>query len=109
MRGDELARPWGIIWAIKASPNGLAAKEIKQQEETIRTIYRNLRALLAAEFPLYTRKVEKANRWAFIGTFKFKIPAHLALSKLMSIYPLKGLVRKGLIGPVIRKSVGLST
>jgi len=62
MRGDQLARQWGIIGAIEASPNGLTVTEIEQREETgIRTIYCDLEALQAAEFPLYTEKVEKAN------------------------------------------------
>jgi hypothetical protein len=29
----------------------------------------------AAQVPLYTEKVEQATLWAFIGTFKFKIPS----------------------------------
>jgi predicted DNA-binding transcriptional regulator YafY len=32
-------------------------------------IYRDLEALYAAGFPLYTERVEKANRWAFLETF----------------------------------------
>ncbi len=52
MRGDQLARPWRIIRAIEGSPNGLAVTEIAQREETgIRTIYRDLEALQAADFP----------------------------------------------------------
>ena len=74
MRGDQLARQWRIIQANEASPNGLNAAEVAEREETgIRTIYRDLEALQAAGFPLYTERVEKANRWAFIHTFKFKI------------------------------------
>ncbi len=75
MRGDQLARQWRIIRAIEASTNGLTVTEIAQREETgIRTIYRDLEALQGAGFPLYTERVEKANRWAFVDTFKFKIP-----------------------------------
>ena len=75
MRGDQLARDWGIFRAIEASPNGLTVTEITGREETgIRTIYRDLEALQTAGFPLYTGKVERATRWAFIDTFKLKIP-----------------------------------
>jgi predicted DNA-binding transcriptional regulator YafY len=75
MRGDQLARQWRIIRAIEASPIGLTVNEIAEREETgIRTIYRDLEALQAAGFPLYNEKVERSNRWAFIDTFKFKIP-----------------------------------
>jgi hypothetical protein len=44
----------------------------------LRTIYRDLEALHAAGFPLYNEKVERSIRWAFIDTFKFKIPPFLS-------------------------------
>jgi predicted DNA-binding transcriptional regulator YafY len=94
MRGDQLARQWRVIRAIEASPSGLTVAEIAKREETgIRTIYRDLEALQAAGFPLYTEKVDKANRWAFIDTYKFKIPAPFSLTELMSLYFYKDLVR----------------
>src|SRR3972149_4933063 len=94
MRGDQLARQWRVIRAIESSPNGLTVAEIAEREETgIRTIYRDLEALQAAGFPLYTERVEKANRWAFIDTFKFKIPPPFTLTELMSLYFYKDLVR----------------
>ena len=81
MRGDQLARQWRIIRAIEASPSGLTVAEIAKREETgIRTIYRDLEALQDAGFPLYTEKAEKSNRWAFVDTFKFKIPPLLSPS-----------------------------
>jgi len=67
MRGDQLARQWRVIRAIEASPGGLTVAEIANFPST-------LEALQAAGFPLYTEKVEKANRWAFVDTFKLKIP-----------------------------------
>jgi len=94
MRGDQLARQWRIIRAIEASLNGLTVAEIARREETgIRTIYRDLEALQAAGFPLYTEKVNKTNRWAFIDTYKFKVPSPFTLSELMSLYFYKDLVR----------------
>jgi len=91
MRGDQLARQWRIIRAIEDSPNGLTVTEIAQREETgIRTIYCDLEALQAAGSPLYT---ERANCWAFIDTFKFKIPTPFTLTKLMSLYFYKDLIR----------------
>jgi len=94
MRGDQLARQWRVIRSIEASTNGLTVAEIANRQETgIRTIYRDLEALQSAGFPLYTEKVEKANRWAFVDTYKFKIPAPFTLTELMSLYFYKDLVR----------------
>ena len=94
MLGILLARQWRTIWAIKASPNGLTIAEIAKREETgIRTIYRDLEALQAAGSPLYTKRVERTSRWAFIGTFKSKIPSPFTPTELMSLYFYTDLVR----------------
>jgi hypothetical protein len=94
MRGDQLARQWRIIRAIEASPNGLTVTEIAQREEPgIRTVYRDLEALQAAGFPLYTERVERASRWAFTDTFKFKIPSPFTPTELMSLYFCKRLYK----------------
>jgi len=94
MRGDQLSRQWRVIRAIEASPNGLTVAEIAKREETgIRTIYHDLEALQPAGFPLYTERVERATRWAFIDTFKFKIPPPFTLTELMSLYFYKDLIR----------------
>ncbi|MBM4333552.1 MAG: hypothetical protein FJ117_20430 [Deltaproteobacteria bacterium] len=96
MRGDQLARQWRVIRAIEASTNGLTVAEIanhNREETGITTIYRDLEALQSAGFPLYTEKVDKANRWAFVDTYKFKIPPPFTLTELMSFYFYKDLVR----------------
>lgn len=75
MWGDQLVGQWYIIRANDGSPNGLTVIEIAEREETgICTIYRELEALQAARFPLYTERAEKAKRWDFTDTFKFRIP-----------------------------------
>jgi len=75
MRGDQLARQWRIIRAIESSPNGLTLTEIAQREETgIRTIYRALEALQASGVSLHAQRVQRVDRWAFLGTSKFKTP-----------------------------------
>ncbi len=75
MRGDQLARQWRIIRAIKASRSRLTVTEIVQREETgIRMIYRDLEALQAGGVTLYNEKIERSHRSAFIDTSKLKIP-----------------------------------
>lgn len=82
MQGDQLSRQWRTIREIKASPNGLTVTEIAQREETgMRTIYRDLEALQATDFPLYTERADRVNHWAFIDTFKFKIPPSFPIAK----------------------------
>ena len=85
MRGDQVARQWRVIRAIESSPNGLTVAEIAKREETgIRTIYRDLESLQAAGSPLYTERVDRANRSAFVDTFKFEIPPLREMKKQRS-------------------------
>jgi hypothetical protein len=94
MRGDQLAGQWPIIRAIEASPNALTVTEIAQREETgFRATYRNLEAPQASGSPLYTKRVNRANRWAFKDTFKFKIPPPFTLTELVSLYFYKDLIQ----------------
>lgn len=80
MRGDQLALQWRVIRAIEASPGGLTVAEIAKREETgIRTIYRDLEAIQAAGFPLFTERVERASRWVFTDIFKCKVPPFFRL------------------------------
>jgi len=87
MRGDQLVRLWLVLRGIEASPNGLTAGDLANREETgKRIINQDLEALQAAGFPLYTEKVERATRWAFIDTFNFTIPPPFTKTEQMSLY-----------------------
>ncbi len=94
MRGDQLARQWRVLRRIEASSNGLTVAELAAREEvSLRTAYRDLEALQAAGFPLYTEKMERAQRWAFVDTYKFKVPQPFTLTELMSLHLYGDLVR----------------
>jgi len=94
LRGDQLARQWRIIRSIEASPKGLTVAELARREGIgIRTIYRDLTALQEAGFPLYTEKMEGANRWAFVDSYKFKIPPPFTLTELMSLHLYRDLLK----------------
>ncbi|ACL06605.1 Helix-turn-helix type 11 domain protein [Desulfatibacillum aliphaticivorans] len=87
MRGDQLARQWRILRHIEASHNGLSVRDIMDLENTSRrTVYRDLEALQAAGFPLFTEKIEGQARWAFIDDYKFQVPQPFTTTELMSLY-----------------------
>ena len=91
MRGDQLARQWRIARAIEASPGGLTVAEIGEWAETgLRMIYPDLGVLQAAGFPLYTEKIDRSNHWAFVDTYKSKVPAPFTLTELRVPLPLRG-------------------
>jgi predicted DNA-binding transcriptional regulator YafY len=74
MRDGQLSREWQLVRTIEANPRGIIVAEITKKKETgIRTIYRDLDALRAVGFPLYTERIERSLRSAFIGRFTSKI------------------------------------
>jgi hypothetical protein len=63
MRRDQLARERCVVRPID-SPNALAVAELAGREKIgITALYRDPEALQAAGFFLYTKKVERSNRW----------------------------------------------
>jgi len=86
-RGDQLARQWKIIQTLITSKSGKSAAELAEDLECHpRTLYRDLEALQAAGFPIYTEKVEGKNLWSLLDTLKHHIPVPFSLTELMALY-----------------------
>lgn len=86
-RGDQLARQWKIIQTLITSKWGKSAAELAEDLECHpRTLYRDLEALQAAGFPIYTDRVEGKNLWSLLDTLKHHIPVPFSLTELMALY-----------------------
>jgi len=86
-RGDQLARQWQIIQTIVSSKTGKTAAELADElDANPRTVYRDLEALQAAGFPIYTERVEGKNIWSLLDVVKHQIPVPFALTELMALY-----------------------
>ena len=86
-RGDQLARQWKIIQTLITSKLGKSAAELANDLECHpRTLYRDLEALQAAGFPIYTERVEGKNLWSLLDTLKHHIPIPFSLTELMAFY-----------------------
>ena len=99
-RGDQLARQWKIIQTLISSRKGKAASELAADLHChSRTIYRDLEALQAAGFPVYTDKVAGKNVWALLDNAKQSMPIPFNLPELMALYFSRGMmgVLKGTI------------
>ncbi len=86
-RGDQLARQWKIIQTLLASRKGKSAAQLAAVVECgWRTVYRDLEALQAAGFPLYTEKKDGRSTWSLLETVDKNIPLPLSPTELMALY-----------------------
>jgi predicted DNA-binding transcriptional regulator YafY len=93
-RGDQLARQWKIIQTLISSRRGRSAPELaKDLHCHKRTVYRDLEALQAAGFPVYTDWVEGKSIWSLVETAKHHIPIPFNLTELMALYFSRGMMR----------------
>ena len=86
-RGDQLARQWRIVQTMITSRMGKSAADLARELDCHpRTVYRDLDALQAAGFPIYTEKVNGKSLWSFLDTIKHHFPIPFSLQELMSLY-----------------------
>jgi predicted DNA-binding transcriptional regulator YafY len=86
-RGDQLSRQWKIIQTLISSRMGKSAADLAEALGCHpRTLYRDLEALQAAGFPIYTERVEGKNLWSLLDTVKHQIPIPFSLPELMALY-----------------------
>ncbi len=92
-RGDQLARQWRIIQTLISSRHGKSVSDLAQDLNChTRTVYRDLEALQAAGFPVYTDRVEGKNLWSLLDTAKHSIPIPFSLPELMALYFSRGMM-----------------
>jgi predicted DNA-binding transcriptional regulator YafY len=87
MRGDQLARQWRILRSIEANKSGVTVAELAAEEDCHpRTIWRDLSAIQAAGFPLYSEKEGSKSRYCFVEGYRFHLPVPFTVTELMSLY-----------------------
>jgi predicted DNA-binding transcriptional regulator YafY len=92
-RGDQLARQWRIIQTLISSRHGKSVSDLAQDLSChTRTVYRDLEALQAAGFPVYTDRVGGQNVWCLMDTAKHSIPIPFSLPELMALYFSRGMM-----------------
>jgi predicted DNA-binding transcriptional regulator YafY len=93
-RGDQLARQWRIIQTLISARHGKSVSDLAQDLSChTRTVYRDLEALQAAGFPVYTDKVDGRSVWSLLDAAKHSIPIPFSLPELMALYFSRGMMR----------------
>jgi len=93
-RGDQLARQWKIIQSLIASRHGKSVSDLAAALHCHRrTVYRDLEALQAAGFPVYTDRIGGKNLWALLDSAKTSIPIPFSLPELMALYFSRGMMK----------------
>lgn len=93
-RGDQLARQWRIIQTLTTSKTGKSAADLSDELEcNPRTVYRDLEALQAAGFPIYTEKVDGKNLWSLLDTMRHHIPIPFNLMEIMALHFSRDMMR----------------
>ncbi|HXG89468.1 MAG TPA: transcriptional regulator [Vicinamibacterales bacterium] len=88
MRNSEVIRQWNLLRALEAARHGATVKQLsKELEVTTRTIWRDMEALQAVGFPLFSDKDGRETRWK-LNALPFKGLAELGISfvELCSLY-----------------------
>ena len=92
-RGDQLARQWMIIQSLISSRQGKSVSDLAGTLKCHRrTVYRDLEALQAAGFPVYTDKVAGKNVWSLLDAAKHSTPIPFNLPELMALYFSRGMM-----------------
>jgi predicted DNA-binding transcriptional regulator YafY len=92
-RGDQLARQWRIIQTLITSRHGKSVADLAADLQChTRTVYRDLEALQAAGFPVYTERADGKNLWCLLDSAKHSIPIPFTLPELMALYFSRGMM-----------------
>jgi predicted DNA-binding transcriptional regulator YafY len=94
MRGDQLSRQWRILRTVESNKAGVTVAELAAEEGCHpRTIWRDLAAVQAAGFPLYSEKDGHTSRWSFVEGYKFLLPVPFTVTELLSLYFYRDILR----------------
>jgi len=86
-RGDQLARQWKIFQALVASRRGKSVADLADVLECHqRTVYRDLDALEAAGFPIYSETANGRNLWRLMDSARNPMPVPFTLSELLALH-----------------------
>jgi predicted DNA-binding transcriptional regulator YafY len=95
-RGDQLGRQWHLIQTLIVARTGKSVSDLANDLDCHpRTFYRDLEALEAAGFPVYTEKKGGTNYWHILDAAKQHIPVPFSQPELIALYLSRHLLQAG--------------
>ncbi|MEJ2640444.1 MAG: transcriptional regulator [Desulfosarcinaceae bacterium] len=95
-RGDQLGRQWHLIQTLIVARTGRSVAALAVDLDCHpRTVYRDLEALEAAGFPVYTEKKGGKNYWYILDAAKQHIPVPFSQPELIALYFSRHLLQAG--------------
>ncbi|MGH7324612.1 MAG: helix-turn-helix transcriptional regulator [Candidatus Rokuibacteriota bacterium] len=105
-RGSQLGRQWRLFQLLDA-PAGVTVEDAARDLDcTVRTIWRDLRVLQDAGFPIYDERAPGGRRglWKINPEFKARLPVKLSLSELAALLMSRQLLAPlgaSVLGPAV--------
>ncbi|HVQ78092.1 MAG TPA: transcriptional regulator [Candidatus Binatia bacterium] len=86
-RGNQLTRQWQLLQLLDRAAGVSVEDAARELDCTVRTIWRDLRVLEAAGFPIYDEAQADGRRsiWRIQESFKQRLPLRLSLSELAAL------------------------
>jgi predicted DNA-binding transcriptional regulator YafY len=105
-RGNQLTRQWHLLQLLDRPAGVVVDDAAGQLDCAVRTIWRDLRVLQDAGFPIYDEEGADGRRsvWRVDDTFKQRLPLKLTLAELAALLMSRDLlapVNAGGLGPAI--------
>jgi predicted DNA-binding transcriptional regulator YafY len=110
-RGDQLSRQWRLLHLIDR-PQGVTVEDAAREFGcAVRTVWRDLRVLEDAGFPIYDVKAADGHRsaWRVEESFKRSLPLKLTLAELAALLMSRDLLAPlgvSVLGPAVASAFG---
>jgi predicted DNA-binding transcriptional regulator YafY len=102
-RGNQFARQWRLLQFL-GRPQGLAVEDgARELGCTVRTVWRDLRVLENAGFPIYDERDGRRGLWKVEAGFRDRLPIPLSLPEVVALLVSRG---AGPFGPAVVSAFG---
>jgi len=85
-RGDQLIRQWRLLQTLESRPGRNVEELAGEVRCSPRTIWRDLKVLQEAGFPLYDAPDGKRSRWQFVEGYRSSLPVPFTLTELLALH-----------------------